>query len=279
MPVPRVNIHGGHSGQFCCHAHDELAAIVQRYVDLEYRWIGLTEHVPAFHSRLRYDDEIEAQWDVPALQQRFAEYVREARRLQKAFRYVITIGVGWETELVSGYYPYQQQLIKQYQPDYVVGSVHHVDNINFDFSSAHYEQAVAHCGGMEALYCAYFDAQYTMLRLLQPLVVGHFDVIRLYDPAYRQHLALSTVWARVQRNLDCVAEQGVVLDVNLRAIAKGAPEPYPAEPIIKQAVARGIRMIPGDDSHAVADVGAHWERGLETLRQYGCSMQWSRPPW
>ena len=45
--IQKVSIHGGHSGQYCCHAEDTLEEIVLAYIEHGYTWVGLTEHMPA----------------------------------------------------------------------------------------------------------------------------------------------------------------------------------------------------------------------------------------
>ncbi len=41
-----VSVHGGHSGDYCQHAQDSLDDIVKAYHDLQFAWVGITEHIP-----------------------------------------------------------------------------------------------------------------------------------------------------------------------------------------------------------------------------------------
>ena len=52
-----VSVHGGHSGSFCGHALDSLEDVVQRYVELEFEWVCLTEHMPAELEHLMAPEE------------------------------------------------------------------------------------------------------------------------------------------------------------------------------------------------------------------------------
>ncbi|MDZ7777336.1 MAG: hypothetical protein U5L09_17890 [Bacteroidales bacterium] len=54
-----------------------------------------------------------------------------------------------ETETYTGAIPFCRELIREHRPDYVVGSVHHVDDVNFDFSAEHYQAAVSAAGGLD----------------------------------------------------------------------------------------------------------------------------------
>jgi histidinol-phosphatase (PHP family) len=108
-------------------------------------------------------------------------------------------------------------------------------------------------------------------------VVGHFDLIRIYDAHYPDHLSLPAVWGRICRNLEFIQKNGLVLDFNLKALSKGASEPYVSAPILRQALDMGIAVVPGDDSHGIASVGGHIEKGIEILVAAGADTQWLKP--
>jgi histidinol-phosphatase (PHP family) len=275
--VQRVSVHGGHSGEFCCHAVDSLEEIVVAYIEKGFDWVGITEHAPPVDDRFRYPEEIKAGLNARQLYGRFERYITACRRLQKKYIQTIQLYVGFETEASSGSIPFIQDLARLFKPDYIVGSVHHVDDIGFDYSAEWYARAVAATGSLETLYCRYFDAQYQLLSAVRPNVVGHFDLIRIFDPSYEATLALPSVQKRVRRNLELVHSMDMIMDVNVRAITKGAAEPYPTRTILRQAIAMGIAVAPGDDSHGVDTVGLNIDRAVEDLRNLGADMNWRRP--
>lgn len=273
----RVSIHGGHSGQFCLHAKDSLEAVVLAYIARGFSWVGITEHMPPPDDRFRYEDEIAAGLSAAFLQDRFARYVVEARRLQETCRGKIRIFVGMETETYSGAIDFCRELIREHRPDFVVGSVHHVDDVNFDFSAEHYQAAVSAVGGLDTLYLRYFDQQYEMIRSLSPAVVGHFDLVRIHDPDYRKRIEAPPIMERIRRNLALIRERNLILDCNARAFVKGAAEPYPTERILQQALALNIAAVPGDDSHGVDSVGLHIDRVGRWLADLGFDTAWKVP--
>ncbi|MFZ0612235.1 MAG: histidinol-phosphatase [Desulfobacterales bacterium] len=277
QPVKRVSVHGGHSGQFCCHATDLLEDIVRAYIKAGFEWVGLTEHIPPAEDRLRYPEEIAAGLNAHRLRVRFARYIAAARLLQQKYARPLRLFVGFETEAWSGSIAFIRELVREFEPDYIVASVHHVDDIGFDISPAGYARAVAAAGGLEAFYCRYFDVQHNVLAALRPQVVGHFDLVRIFDPSYPATIALPSVQARVRRNLELVRSLGAIMDVNVRAIAKGAAEPYPMRSILAQAVELGIPAVPGDDSHGVDTVGRHIDSAIAVLRDLGADMNWRKP--
>jgi histidinol-phosphatase (PHP family) len=276
-PNRLVSVHGAHSGEFCRHAVDALEDIVREYIRKGFDWIGITEHIPPPGDAFLYPDEKSAGLDAAFLNRRFARYMQTARRLQQAFHSELTILVGFETETYSGYADHILRLIEAHRPDYIVGSIHHVDDAGFDFSAADYRHAVSRAGGLENLYCRYFDQQYEMIRRLKPAVVGHMDLIRIFDDGYRRRLEMDSIRKRITRNLNCIRDLGLTLDFNLRSLYKGADEPYLSEPILTDALALGIPVVPGDDSHGVSSVGCFMDRGIELLEKNGGSTTFMPP--
>jgi histidinol-phosphatase (PHP family) len=275
--IAKVSVHGGHSGQFCNHAVDSLEDIVRAYIAQGFTWVGITEHAPGISEDLLYTDQREAGLTPELLYERFGRYMAECRRLQAQYASRIRIYAAMETETYSGYQRFVPALIDEFAPDYIVGSVHFVDDVNFDYSPDLYHQAAIKAGGVDRLYLRYFDEQYEMISLLRPAVVGHFDLIRIFDPDYRQRIERPEIMAKIKRNLELIRELDLILDFNLRALAKGAEEPYLTDSILRLAHDYGIAVVPGDDSHGIANVGNFFVDGLKILQRHGFSTAWRCP--
>jgi histidinol-phosphatase (PHP family) len=273
----RVSVHGGHSGQFCRHASDTLAQIVEAYIDRNFSWVGITEHTPALRYDLCYPDEQEAGDTPQSLYTLFAEYITECRRLQQHHKGQITLYVGMEIETYSGFEDFVTELLERFRPDYLVGSVHFVAGIPFDYSRQEYARAAKAAGGVDALYARYFDLQYAMLQACKPAVVGHFDLIRIFDPGYRMRLQQPEIARKIRRNLEFIRDHNLILDYNLRALMKGADEPYISSSILAMAHDLNIAVVPGDDSHGLDSVGKFIDEGMEMLARAGFDTNWQRP--
>lgn len=274
--IEKVSVHGGHSGQFCHHASDRLEDVIRAYIREGFSWVGITEHMAPLSDARRYPDEAEDDLSASFLLDRFRTYFRECRALRDKYSNKIEIFTAFETETYEGSTAYVKKLVQELRPDYLVGSVHHVDGICIDYDAAHFQQAVESAGGIVELYLAYFDAQYGMLKDLEPAVVGHFDLVRKFDPGYLDTIANKAVWDKVERNLAFIADNNLILDFNLRGFDK-AMEQYPSMPVLQAAAYLDIAIVPGDDSHGVSSVGRNYDRGIEILRSLGAGTDWPRP--
>jgi histidinol-phosphatase (PHP family) len=116
-----------------------------------------------------------------------------------------------------------------------------------------------------------------MINAVKPAVVGHFDLVRLYDNNYRERIKRTEIAERIDRNLARIAELGLILDFNVRALFRGAREPYITKRILQKACDMGIAVVPGDDSHGVDTVGLNLEKGIQLLKKMGFTTDWKKP--
>ncbi len=108
-------------------------------------------------------------------------------------------------------------------------------------------------------------------------MVGHFDLIRIFDPGYKARLLQPEVMGRIKRNLTLIKELDLIMDFNLRSLLKGADEPYISRVILQMAKDLGITVVPGDDSHGVGNVGLNMEKGIAILANLGFATAWRQP--
>jgi histidinol-phosphatase (PHP family) len=264
-----ISLHGGHSGQYCNHAQDLLEDILNKYIELGFKRVGITEHIPPINDHFLFPDEKAAGLNAIEMYKRFEEYFIQINAMKKKYTSKIKIFSGMETETYSGYRDYIKKLVTIFQPDYIVGSVHHINDICFDFSKEEYNRICNIAGSYESMYEIYFDLQYEMIQTIRPFVVGHFDLIRIYDPDYKKRILHPSIDKRIKRNLKLIKSLNLVMDYNLRPLAKGEKEPYITDSILHMARKMEISVFPGDDSHGVNEAGVHVDKAINTLTSLG----------
>jgi histidinol-phosphatase (PHP family) len=275
-----VSLHGGHSGEFCDHGKGTLREIVAAAVARGYHTFGIAEHAPRFHERYLYPEEAAMGWDIEKVQQDFDAYARESAELVKQHASgklghppqkpggvpTFCLLRGFEAEVVprGDYGRLMNGLRSRHGFDYVVGSVHWVNDVITDHSKAKFDEAAAKCGGQEALAVMYYEQMAEMVEAIRPEVVGHLDVVRKYASPRE---AVETPRARdaAHAALEAIRERGCILDINTGGLRHGLGSPYPAPWLLRMAVHEfGIAVCFGDDSHSPEDVGA----GIVETRQY-----------
>ncbi|KAF2019309.1 histidinol-phosphatase [Aaosphaeria arxii CBS 175.79] len=272
--------HHSHSGQFCGHAKNTLEEVVQAAIAKGFHNFSLTEHIPRSIEDF-YPEEADVHTE-ESLENLFKDYTVEAQRIREAYASKIRILFAFESEWIR---PSDKDrinsLIKTYQFDFFIGSVHHMHTIPIDFDRATYERARSAAGGTdERLFEDYFDSQYEMLQALTPPLVGHFDLIRLLsDHRDSDFKDMKGVWERIERNLKYVQSYGGILELNSAGLRKGLAEPYPCLPIcqtsftngrkLQMFLSMGGRFALSDDSHGIEQVGTNYHRLLAFVQRAG----------
>lgn len=265
--MPWFSYHGGHSGQFCRHAKGSLAEVVEQALAAGFTHYGLSEHCPRYRDEDLFEEEEEL--GTEGLIALFDEYAQEARRLRDEFAGQLELLVGFETERLppEDWVAAMTRLREAVQPDFVVGSVHHVDARCIDYSKDQTEALARELGGRVELERAYFDDLTDLVAELRPEVVGHLDLVRKFDGA---DAAISEdAWPNLLRTLEAAEAYGSVLDVNAGAHRRGLSPVYPLDPILERALRMGIGVTLGDDSHDAHDVGGGLDACVAAITRAG----------
>jgi HisJ family histidinol phosphate phosphatase len=184
------------------------------------------------------------------LESTFLSYLDTAHALRERYADRLSIPIGLETDSISLADPIGLDRLLQREwarIDYLVGSLHHVNEIPIDFDRPTFNRALASflpsgyatppseaesTTAMTALLHAYFDSQLALLERNRPEVVGHFDLVRLWSPALRFR-DYDGVWAKVQRNVAFAVGYGALFELNAAAFRKGWDEAYPASDVLE----------------------------------------------
>jgi len=261
----KVSLHGGHSKAYCDHAEDSLRDMLEAAVRFGYRVFGVTEHAPRFGRPYLFRNEIALGWGVDKIVRDFERYCSDITPLAEEFADRLAVLRGFELEVVphDRYVEIMQGYRNKPCFDYCVGSVHFLDHFLLDGEQDIFDRAVETYGGLEPLAIAYYCKLAEMVATLKPEVVAHLDIIRknargrgaLDTPAIR---AAAAAALEVIRDTDCIVE------INTAGYRKGLRPPCPAPWLVQAAHEMGIVFSFGDDSHAVAHVGA----GIVEAREY-----------
>lgn len=267
-----MHSHHSHSGDYVSHAHGSLEDMVATARRRGFSHFCLTEHMPRYNHAYLYPEELDKNYTTATLHDVFERYLEHARRIQANSK-DLHILVGFEVEGVD--VPHIEHA-RGYLPrfDMCVGSVHYVNGIPIDFDQSLWFKARDSCGSTRLLYQAYFDLQHKVLQALHPNVVGHFDLIRLFDPdasTVSIRHDWPEVWDAIVRNIDCVVEYGGLFELNSSAIRKGWSTPYPQLDICHEIFARGGRFCLSDDSHTVDQVGLNYHKVWDYVKSLGLS--------
>ena len=200
--------------------------------------MGITEHD-------RYLDDI----DLAAFE--------EARELSQD----VGLRLGIEIDFVPGNEEEMDRVAKALPYDYLIGSVHRVDNEEVDHPD-HLE--IYEKWDTYELYEAYYENVRKAALSGRFDVIGHPDLIKIF-----RNFPDRDITPLLEETADAIAESGIVVDVNSAGLRKPRGEIYPARDFLEIFYNRGVPIILSSDAHAPNEVAAGYVKSLKLVHDVG----------
>ncbi len=235
----------------CRHGEGEIFEYVEAAIEKGLAEIGFAEHIPIPlindpDGRMHFGD--------------FETYVEDIIRAKKVYP-EISIKFGLEADYWPTHMEFISQFINAYPFDFIIGSVHFIDD--WDFSNPAFTYRIKDIG-IDYVYQRYYQLIGEAARLDLYDVIGHFDL-----PKNLNVKPSIDTEPLVKNALKAVKSGDKVLDINTSGLRKKQKELYPATRIIKLARQMDIPIIIGSDAHRPADVAVHFDQTTELLRRIG----------
>lgn len=175
----------------------------------------------------------------------------------------LTIRLAIEADYVPGHEAALQEILTRYRWDYVLGSVHFVDNWGFDDTRY---QATFEEWDIDDLYRRYFDLVMRAAETGFFDSMSHPDLVKKFGHRPSESLDLAELHESLAR---CFKQAGVCMEVNTSGLRKPCAEIYPSLDIVKACQRAGVPATLGSDAHQPDHVGLAFEQGVAHLRSGG----------
>ena len=185
----------------------------------------------------------------------FEQYVSEAERLRKRYEDRIVIRLGVEIDYLPDHMNAIQKNLSLYPFDYVIGSVHIVNGVDFDYREDRLARRLDALGGAEGLWRGYWRELSAFVSTGLFDVAGHLDLPKKFGITKSD----SDFSMEIEAVLDAILKAGLAMEVNTGGIDRAAPrETYPSPSILEKAVRKGINIVFGSDAHRPGDAGRYF---------------------
>ena len=231
----------------CNHAEGTIDDYVLRAIDAGIDIFGFSDHAPMdFDPRYRmgFDEMRDYENDVRSARERYADR--------------IDIRLGYEVDFLPGHI---DKRVLEADVDYLIGSVHFIDQWGFDNPEfiGEYEGA-----DIDAIWRDYFDLVEAMARQKRFDIVGHLDLIKVFKFVPKTDLRLIAEGA-----MDAIKKADMAIEINAAGYRKPIGEPYPGRQLLEMAFSRKIPITFGSDAHAPDQVGYRQKELYEYARSVG----------
>lgn len=204
------------------------------------------------------------------------EYFPAARHLQEDYAGVMNVLVGAEI----GFSPDPRfiernvAIVKKYQPDFIVNSIHAKDGADYAFRRPFYQTT---CEGVQILrpkgeaYREYLSLVRRSLDAPYPYdIVGHFGYPARFAPYEDKAFSLAEFGEEIDDVLKTVIEKNKILEVNASNKSSVTLSTLASEEILRRYFALGGRQVSyASDAHVVDSICRRREEVIKLLKEIG----------
>jgi histidinol-phosphatase (PHP family) len=224
-----------------------MESYIERAIELGIDIYGFSEHAPMNfdeYYRLPFTD--------------MNDYENDVKELQVKYHNQIKILLGYEVDYLQ---PYLDERVLNAKVDYLIGSIHFLDEWGFDNPEfkAEYENR-----NIDEIWQSYFDNIESMAKTQHFDIVGHLDLIKVFNYMPKKDIRL------IAKNaLKAIKVNNMVLELNTAGLRKPCKEIYPNESLLSLAYELDIPITFSSDAHAIGQIGYQYDEAVKLAKNIG----------
>lgn len=242
--------------KYCSHANGEVQEYVKSAEEKKIGYLGFADHLP-LPAGFGHPDKGAA-----IMQEDLPNYLGDVKNACKNSS--IRIATGIEADYLPGHEKYTKKALEKNGFDFVIGSVHFIEKWNFDYDEEVFNSGLKKFEDADKPYHAYYGLVKKMVSSGMFDIVGHLDLIKKFGYAPKKSDP-----ERIGEILDLAKKKGMAVEVNTSGLDKKVGEIYPSEQMLKMCLERDIEITVGSDAHAPSEIGRHFVKAEEALRNAG----------
>lgn len=174
----------------------------------------------------------------------------------------ISVRLGLEIGFRPEKKDYYKKIVDEYPLDFCIGSVHFIDDWNFDhpdYIEKFKERPI------DQIYRDYFALVFQALQTDLFDIVGHIDLIKIFNYFPQKKDVLDYM----QSVLALIKQKELVVEINTNGLNKPVAQYYPSKKIIKKLCENEIDITLGSDAHSPDRVGENLSQVAFFLKKIG----------
>lgn len=243
----RVDLHNHTT--LCNHATGTVEEYIQKAIELGIDVYGFSEHAPMKNFEDGYRLVLEEK-------ELYESSIKNAKELYKND---IEILLGYEVDYLQG--DYMLDSIINSDVDYLIGSVHYLEDWGFDNPEfiAEYKNK-----DIDKVWEDYFTAVEQMAKTGKFDIAGHLDLIKVFNFHPKKEIKLI-----VQDSLKQIKKSNMTLELNSAGLRKPVKELYPSKDILELAFELDIPITFSSDAHSIEQIGFGYEEAVSLAKEAG----------
>jgi len=231
----------------CNHSTGSVEEFVQKAIEKGISVYGFSDHNP-----MEFDKKYRMSFEEMKIYKTWIDEVKEK------YKNKIEILYGYEVDFMP---QFLDERVLNEDVDYLIGSVHFLDNWGFDNPEFIKEWESRN---VDDVYEEYFSLVKKMAESKYFEIVGHFDLIKIFG--YKPTKNLIDI---ITPALKAIKDSNMSIEINSAGLRKPIKEQYPSIEILKLIKEMGIDITFGSDAHSVEQVGMNIEKMYELAKNIG----------
>ncbi|WP_086236663.1 histidinol-phosphatase [Campylobacter porcelli] len=186
------------------------------------------------------------------------DYKESIEMVKAEFKGKMEILFGYEVDYLPGFI---DERVMGAKVDYLIGSVHFLNGWGFDnpeFIGEYKNRDI------DQIYIDYFNAIKDMARYGKFDIVGHIDLIKVFNYKPKKDIKIIASDA-----LKEIKKSGMSIELNSAGLRKPVGEIYPGDEILEMMSQMGIDITLSSDAHCVEHVGLNMDKTIEKAKKFG----------
>ncbi|WP_457561201.1 histidinol-phosphatase [Caminibacter sp.] len=232
----------------CNHAVGLPEEYIQKAIEKGIKVYGFADHAPMeFDKKYRMGFE-----DMQT-------YENEIKTLKEKYKNKIKILLGYEVDFTPT--KYLDERVLNADVDYLIGSVHFLDNWGFDNPEFIKEWDKR---DVDDVYREYFKNIEELAKSRYFQIVGHIDLVKVFG--HKPKIPITKI---AQNAIKAIKKAQMAVEVNTAGLRKPVKESYPSDELLKMIIKEGIDLTLSSDAHSPEQVGFGYEETLQKLKNLG----------
>jgi histidinol-phosphatase (PHP family) len=216
--------------------------------------LGISDHCP-------WPSGYDTKWRMKTSE--YPLYQNIIERLKK-LKSPVAIKYGIELDWVPGNMTESYANIAKYDYDYVIGSIHYIEDFPFDAPETLPVWEIE--GKAEWVWNNYYKLMLDYVSEGKFDIIGHFDLPKKFGNRPPDSKTINNL---VNEIITAAADNKIAIEINTSGLRKPIKEIYPNLNILKNAASKDVMLTFGSDAHSPKEIAANFTEAKQLAKEAG----------
>ncbi|CAG9622325.1 histidinol-phosphatase [Sutcliffiella rhizosphaerae] len=196
-------------------------------------------------------------------ERRYYDMADYLQLFQEAWNQDIPVKMSIEMDYTPGKHAEMKKFMEAYPFDYVIGSIHWVEDFGIDLAEFRKEWDRR---DTYYVYKKYFDQVVTLAESDLFDIIGHLDLVKIFKYVPEDE---SFLLEQYERATTALANSKTCVEISTAGLRKPVRELYPDKRLLQMCFNKGVPIVLSSDAHVPEHVGADFDQAIKLAQSVG----------